>query len=152
MQYYVFALNEESKDLTTIVTTFGKYRYNVLPMGLKCWSDFAQETMENIFRNIDDAEVYIDNIGAFLPDWEHHLKLLCTTCTKFQKNGFTVNPLKCDWAVKEADWLGYWLSPTGLKPCKKKIDAVLKMEAPKTLKESRGFIGMVNYYRNVWPH
>jgi hypothetical protein len=26
------------------------------------------------------------------------------------------------------------------------------MEAPKTLKELRGFIGMVNYYRNMWPH
>jgi hypothetical protein len=26
------------------------------------------------------------------------------------------------------------------------------MEAPKTLKELCGFIGMVNYYRNMWPH
>ncbi len=26
------------------------------------------------------------------------------------------------------------------------------MEAPKTLKELHGFIGMVNYYRNMWPH
>jgi hypothetical protein len=26
------------------------------------------------------------------------------------------------------------------------------MEAPKTLKELRGFIRMVNYYHNMWPH
>jgi hypothetical protein len=27
--------------------------------------DFAQEVMENIFREVEDVEVYIDDIGAF---------------------------------------------------------------------------------------
>jgi hypothetical protein len=34
----------------------------------------------------------------------------------------------------------------------KETDAVLKMEAPKTLKELRGFIKMVNYYRDMLTH
>ena len=34
-------------------------------MGLKCSPDIAQEVMENIFHDIDDAGVYIDNVCAF---------------------------------------------------------------------------------------
>ena len=121
-------------------------------MNLKCSPDYAQEVMENIFHDVEDAEVYIDYIGAFSHSWDDHMALLHTILTKLQEHGFTVNPLTCDWAVKKTDWLGYWLITTGLKPWKKKIDAVLTLKALPSIKLLRGFVGMVNYYRDMWPH
>ena len=76
MQYYIFELDKASKDICTIVTPFDKYRYNRLPMGLQCSPNFAQEVMEGIFGNMEDIDVYIDDVGVFSNNWDNHVKIL----------------------------------------------------------------------------
>ena len=39
----------------------------------------------------------------------------------------------------------------GLKPWRKKINAILKLSPPTTLKELRAFIGAVTFYRDMFP-
>ncbi len=56
--------------------------------------------MENILAGIKDADVYIHNVGAFSSTWEHHLNLLQTILRRLCENGFTINPLKYQWAMK----------------------------------------------------
>ena len=93
MQYYTFELDDESKDFCTIATPFGKFKHNRLPMGLKFSHNLSQEVMENIFHDVEDAEVYIDNIGVFSNSWEEHMAILSKTLTLLQDNGFTVTGL-----------------------------------------------------------
>jgi hypothetical protein len=65
--------------------------------------------MEIVLSEINDADFYIDDDGAFFNDWDHHVNLVATILRQSREIGFTINPLKCKWAIKETDWLGYCL-------------------------------------------
>ena len=152
MCFYTFRLDEESSNLCVITTPFGKFRYRRLPMGVKQSPDFCQEIMEDVLKDFSDhVEVYIDDIGIFSNSWAEHVDILSKVLQRLQDKNFSINPSKCEWAVKETEWLGHWLTPTGIKPWKKKISAILALAPPKTMKELRSFIGMINFYRHMYP-
>jgi hypothetical protein len=74
---------------------------------------------------------------------EEHMELVNKVLSRLQDAGFTINPSKGEWAVKETEFLGHWVTPTEMKPVQKKVDAILKMEAPQNSKQLRSFLGLV---------
>jgi hypothetical protein len=47
--------------------------------------------------------------------------------------------------------VGYNISREGMRPSQKKVDAILQIKPLTTRKQLRRFIGMVNYYCDMWP-
>ena len=62
-----------------------------------------------------------------------------------------LNADKCNFGINEINYLGYIVTPEGVKPDPKKIKAIQAMERPTTVTEVRRFIGMIQYYRDLWP-
>jgi Reverse transcriptase (RNA-dependent DNA polymerase). len=82
MGYYTIRLTPGAKDLPTIVTKFGNFRYNVLPMGMCCSGDVFQGKVDQLLCDIKGVKTYINDIlviskGSF----NDHLKQL-DTCFK----------------------------------------------------------------------
>ena len=62
MGYYHIELSPSSKCLCTIVTPFGKYEYQRLPMGLCNSPDIFQERMYEIISDLEYVREYIDDL------------------------------------------------------------------------------------------
>ena len=69
---------------------------------------------------------------------------------RLQDAGLRVNAAKSFFAEAEIEYLGYVLTHEGIKPQPEKVSAILAINPPNTVKELRKFLGMVQYYCDLW--
>lgn len=67
------------------------------------------------------------------------------------RSNLKLNAEKCSFGLNEIEYLGYIVTPQGVKPNPKKIKAIQAMKRPSTVTEVRSFLGMIQYYRDLWP-
>ena len=151
MGYYNILLTPESSRLCTIVLPWGKHSYTALPMGLASSPDIFQEKMNNLFSGLEYVRCYIDDILCITKgDWDNHLTKLDEVLQRLKDSGMKVNASKTFFGKEQLDYLGYTISKKGISPITKKVDAIRKIAPPKTRRQLRSFLGMVNYYRDMW--
>jgi RNase H-like domain found in reverse transcriptase/Reverse transcriptase (RNA-dependent DNA polymerase)/Integrase zinc binding domain len=151
MGYYHIELSPQSKKLCTIVLPWGKYEYQRLPMGLCNSPDIFQEKMGTLMQDLEYVRAYIDDLLVITKgSFEDHLEKLSKVLDKLRLAGLKVNVKKSYFAKAELEYLGYWITRDGIKPTTKKVNAIMNLAPPKTKKEVRSFVGMVNYYRDMW--
>ena len=56
MGYYTIRIFPTSQDMSTIVTEFGKFRYNRLPIGMLASGDTFKAKVENIICDIEGVK------------------------------------------------------------------------------------------------
>jgi len=152
MGYYHIKLTSHASSLCTIVLPWGKYEYLRLPMGLCNSPDIFQEKMSELMFGLEFARAYIDDLLVVSKDsFESHLEHLEEVFTRLAGAGLKVNATKSHFCQDELEYLGYLINRKGVRPTMKKVEAIMNIATPKTRKQLRSFIGMVNYYRDMWP-
>ena len=151
MGYYHIELTPHSKTLCTIVLPWGKYEYQRLPMGLSNSPDIFQEKMSSLMDGLEFVRAYIDDLLVITKgSYEDHLEKLDEVLLRLRQAGLKVNAKKSFFAKDALEYLGYWITREGIQPVTSKINAIANIAAPKTKKQLRSFIGLVNYYRDMW--
>jgi len=54
---------------------------------------------------------------------------------------------KCEFWLREVNFLGHVISTGGIAVDPSKVDAVMQWESPKSVFEVRSFLGLAGYYR-----
>ncbi len=81
---------------------------------------------------------------------DEHLQKMETVLTRLHDAGFKVNAAKSLFCAHEIEYLGCILTREGIKPQPKKVQVILALNLPNNVKELRHFLGMVQYYWDIW--
>jgi hypothetical protein len=81
---------------------------------------------------------------------DKHLKKMETVLTRLCDAGLKVNAAKSLFCAHEIEYLGCILTRDGIKPQSKKVQGILALNPSNNIKELRHFLGMVQYYRDMW--
>ena len=115
--------------------------------------DIFQEVMIKLLGGLDYVTVYIDDLLIIQkedePD-EFHLEKLGAVLGQLEKRGFKANLKKSFFMQEEIKYLEYMLTRARIKSKPKKVEAMLRMQPPKNWRQIECFLGMVNYYRDMW--
>ena len=129
-----------------------------LGMGLSVspaiWQNFKQRVLQEIPNYRKNQLAIMDDILTHSKRVDHigHLIYLFKAILR---NGLKISSRKCKLFKKELVFMGITIlvedGMPKMRPLKSRIDAIQKVNPPKTIKECRSFCGMVNYMSMFLP-
>ncbi|UYV80773.1 K02A2.6-like [Cordylochernes scorpioides] len=149
--FWQIPLSEESSNLTTFLTPFGRYRFKRLPFGISSAPEVFQRKMSNLLESQSGVNCHMDDIVIWGATQEEHDERLRCVLRKLQDSGLTLNKEKCIFSVKEIKFLGHLITERGVLPDPNKVQAIREFPSPSSISEVRRFLGMVNFTGKFIP-
>ena len=96
--------------------------------------------------------VHLDDLLIVSKTMADHLEHLRKVLDRLQEVGLKLKPSKCGFAKERVEYLGHTLSAEGVLLNDAKIEAVRNFPRPKSSKEVKSFLGLVNFYCRHLPN
>jgi hypothetical protein len=141
--YHHIWMKKEDEPKTSFITPSGTYCYLRMPEGLKNdGGSFSRKTAKVLASQFGrNVLTYVDDIIVKSIKQENHITNLPETFANFRKVGLKLNPEKCVFGVKKGKFIGCLMSTKGIEANPNKIEAILRMEPPKSRKGAQRLTG-----------
>ncbi|KAL8411455.1 hypothetical protein RB596_000918 [Gaeumannomyces avenae] len=147
--YGLLRIKEGQEWMTAFRTRMGVFESMVMTFGLTNAPATFQRMIEHVLREHLDIFVlaYLDDILIFSETLEEHKQHVHQVLQKLQDAKLLANPDKCVWHTQRVVFLGFVITPGEVRMDPKKVQQVLEWPVPTNVKEVRGFLGFLNFYR-----
>ncbi|KAI3678514.1 hypothetical protein L6452_37809 [Arctium lappa] len=147
--YHQLKVREEDVPKTAFRTRYEHYEFLVMPFGLTNAPSAFMDLMNRKCSPFLDKYVivFIDDILIYSRSKEDHETHLRAILELLKCEKLYAKFSKCEFWLKEVQFLGYVVSKDGIKVDPAKIEAIKGWEALKSPSELRSSLGLVGYYR-----
>jgi len=156
--YHNIRIKKGDEWKTAFTTSEGLFEWRVMPFGVCNAPATFQNMMDDVLHvQIRQGEVsdYIDDViigtppdptGKLDHDSYHEQKVR-PVLQRFREEKLYLKPEKCTFSEETVEYLGFVISGDNIMMDPSKVDAITSWPVPKTLTETRSFLGFCNFYR-----
>lgn len=143
--FWILPLDEKSSDLTCFNTPFGRFKFLRLPFGISASSEIFQDVIAKLFEGIPGLIIYIDDFLIYGKTEKEHDERLQLVLKRARDVGLKFNEAKCQIKKSSVKYLGHIFGKEGVSIDPSRIEAIEKMESPRSKVELQRFLGLINY-------
>ena len=152
--YYHLELTLESQSKSAFVVggpRGGKWEFKGCPFGLTQAPAYFQHLVSKVIEGLPFAFRYLDDILVFSANIKEHLEHIRILFPRLREGDLKLSKRKCCFLKAHVQYLGHYISGSGLEPLPEKLENLKRMPPPTDVTGVRKFLGFVGYYRKFIP-
>ena len=147
--YWTIEVDQRDRNKTAFSDGFRLFHFNHMPFGLATAPSTFQRAINAVLSSVlgKHALAYLDDVVIYSRSFDEHLSHLDEVLGLLAQAGFRLNVSKCQLAVNSFKFLGFLITPQGISPDPEKVEAISRMQPPRTVRQVRQFLGATGFFR-----